>query len=362
MQSKVVVVGPFPPPVHGMAKNTLNFYKDISKKAEAKKIDISPGSLNRGYSYHLNKLGKVINGYCKLFWMLCTKRVASLYSPPDAGLGAYYTVGFVCLARLFGIPIYLHHRSFAYINKKTIGMRLIVFIAGRSATHIYLCNKMKDGFELKYGANENSMIVSNAQYVVPVKHPSEPSESFVIGHLSNLGYGKGLKQVFDVLRKALAAGNNVSLELAGPTENQEIEDYLQECLSEFGNTVRYHGLVGEKEKSSFYSKLDLFLFPSQYENEAQPNVLFEANSYAIPVAAIQVGCVLGDVDERNGFTFPDQESYVNGCVEIIKNLDANRNELASLKVEALKRITKDATNAKKAYLDLLDKVAGWTFK
>jgi glycosyltransferase involved in cell wall biosynthesis len=66
------------------------------------------------------------------------------------------------------------------------------------------------------------------------------------------------------------------------------------------------GPVGPTQKDEFYKSIDLFLFPSQFAQEAAPLVLYEAQSAGVPCLASDRGVIAemlgGDVwDEKSSF-------------------------------------------------------------
>lgn len=355
---KIVVVGPFPPPVHGMAKNLALFSNELKKDSNVVDIDISPGTIVRGMDYHFTKLFRVLSGSSRLLLLCMSGKVKSVYMPPDAGFGAYYSFLFVLIARIFSKPTFLHHRSFAYLHKKTFGMKLITLLDDKFTTHVFLCEKMQSEFESIYGKTGSSLVVSNAQYVTPISKVPKVTNCLVLGHLSNLGFEKGLKEVFDVCNTLGELDVDFHLELGGPSENSEVELYLQEQLKILGSRVTYHGLVSNNKKNEFYEKLDVFLFPTQYRNEAQPNVLFEANANAVPVLSINTGCISTDVDCNNGFVFIDKADFIAQAPDILARLFSNPESLQNLKESTLLKINKESTNAKKNYFQLLCNVKG----
>lgn len=349
--NKVVVVGPFPPPVHGMAKNTLNFYNDISSLVPTEKIDISPGVINRGWFYHFSKLKKVISGLLAFFKVLRSSKRVKLYTCPDAGLGSYYTLLFSILAVIFKAEVILHHRSFAYIKNKKVGAYLIKFVTKNCATHIFLCDKMRLGYVNNYGSLNDFLVVSNAQYVTAVKSTKKTHDEIIIGHLSNLGFGKGLREVFEVLERLIERGVNVKLYLGGEPESGLVKKYLDQKLAILSDKINYYGLVSGDKKADFYSKIDFFIFPSSYKNEAQPNVIFEANSYGVPVYAVNVGCVEKDIDYRNGFVYESQSCFVDSCVSSILKLKAE--DVDKLKSTTLEKTTFESEKARGNYSNLI---------
>lgn len=346
---KVAVIGPFPPPVHGMAKNLKIFYDQLNTMDRAYKIDTSPGTIVRGYKYHTTKLYKVILGFIRLFILCLCNKVKSVYLPPDAGVGSWYSLGFVLITRIFAVKIVFHHRSFLYINKKTTAMSLIVKFQPKNTTHVFLCDKMKIKFNEIYQNASDCLIVSNAQYVQPVKSIKRVGQAIIIGHLSNLGFEKGLREVFMVLEQLIELGIDVKLELAGPPENDEVASYIKNKVSKLGDRLIYHGPVYDDRKSDFYKSIDFFLFPTIYRNEAQPNVLFESMAYGIPVFSINTGCISSDVDCSVGFVSESPSTFVCEAVDILKTLSTSAAKIEELKLSTIQSITVKSADAKHNY-------------
>jgi glycosyltransferase involved in cell wall biosynthesis len=339
-----------------MAKNLKLFSDAVAKKTNVININISPGQINRSHIYHLTKVKNVILGAMHLLKLAVAKKVTVVYMPPDAGFGAYYSLIFVMITRLFAIPLFLHHRSFAYINKSTLGMSLINKCESKDTTHIFLCEKMETGFERNYGIKNSTLIVSNAQHVTPADKVNSGNEELVIGYLSNLSFEKGLKQVFQVCNLLEQSKIKFRLDLGGPTENAEVKEFLNLKLIEFKDKVNYYGPIKHNNIEQFYANLDLFLFPTEYRNEAQPNVLFEANAAGVPVLSINTGCISTDVNCENGFVFDSQSSFAEESLEVIKILSADKIKLRELKQSTLDKIRYESKKAKSAYENLVDKM------
>ena len=346
---KVAVIGPFPPPVHGMAKNLKIFYDQLNAIDQAFKIDTSPGTIVRGYKYHTRKIYKVIIGFLRFFILCFCNKVKSVYLPPDAGFGSWYSLGFVLIAKIFAVKIVFHHRSFLYINKKTTAMSLIVKSQPKNTTHVFLCDKMKIKFNEIYQNTSDCLIVSNAQYVQPVRSIKKVGQDIIIGHLSNLGFEKGLQEVFMVVEQLIELGIDVKLELAGPPENDEVATYINNKVTKLGERLIYHGPVYDDKKSNFYKSIDFFLFPTTYRNEAQPNVLFESMAYGVPVFSINTGCISSDVNCSTGFVSESPSNFVCEAVDILKTLSASTLKIEELKRSTIQNITVKSADAKHNY-------------
>jgi len=355
---KIILIGPFPPPVHGMSKN-LNIVADVlGNNSNVIRICTSPETIVRSKRYHLTKIRKVMSGLFKMVINCLMSRNITMYMPPDAGLGMYYSILFVVIARIMGLKIYFHHRSFSYINEFKRTMFILVKVAGKAATHIFLCQEMESKFRSKYRLRFKSLIVSNAQHVKIIeKDKIKPvSSTFVIGHLSNLSIEKGLNDVLEIMEKLIRENYDVKLIIAGPEENSNAEHVLKNAVTKMEPHIEYRGYLDNSQKELFFSDIDLFLFPSRYRNEAQPNVLFEANSFAVPVVSFERGCIRSDVNSDNGVVLDPNGNFSVQAFPIIVNWLLNPEKFMNLKETTLAMIGKENEIANEQFMRMIRKL------
>lgn len=351
---RVVVIGPFPPPVHGMSKNLEIFHNDVSKISPVFKIDVSPGALDRSGLYHFKKLLKVIAGLLKL--LLVGFFTRSVYIPPDAGFGMFYTCLFVCVARLFGAPVYLHHRSFAYVYKKNLLMLFLSRILGGRGGHIFLCELMAEKFSVLY-PTLNFSIVSNSMHVhefAKTRSSRKFKGKLCLGFLSNLSPEKGLFEAIDAFVEAKKSGLNVVFKLGGAVSDDFVMKRINEVSALFPDFY-YSGKVSDRE--DFFSDVDVFVFPTNYVNEAQPNVLFEAQAFGCPVISVDRGCIFSDIScGAGGYVVPLQ-SFVRDAVDIINSYFSHPFLFEQDSTFALQSINEKCQTSLDAYKLLVNDVA-----
>jgi hypothetical protein len=134
---RVSIVGPFPPPVHGAAEVTRRVAEQLEPDVSIEKLPISPADGTRGLGYHLSRISRVISAACAL-----VAGRGPVYLSAAGGFGLGYNVLLAATARLSARPLFIHHHSFAYIDRPDTLARLMVWAAGPSATHICLCHRM----------------------------------------------------------------------------------------------------------------------------------------------------------------------------------------------------------------------------
>lgn len=359
--STVIVVGPLPPPVHGSAKNTAIIAGKLQDRCNVIVVDISPGSLKRWSFYHVVKIIKVLQALFVII-VQASPLDTKLYIPADAGFGTYYTITIVTLARFLGYKIFIHHRSFAYIDKRVTRMALLTRCAGSEAVHIFLCRDMKRRYLDNYPASQKALILSNGAYIKPISQIITSSfDGLRLGHLSNLGSDKGLDEVLETTRCLIAHDVKTHLVLAGPTVTTEDTQKIERAVIEFGKALDYRGAVYGEDKDRFYEDIDVFLFPTRYANEAQPNVLLEAMSFGVPSISFARGCVVGDLSQGGGIAVPTSDNFVQECLPILIDWEKNRDRLLCAKEKALARAFELRSAGVKELEKFIDTVVGTKF-
>jgi glycosyltransferase involved in cell wall biosynthesis len=174
-------------------------------------------------------------------------------------------------------------------------MQRVLQAGGSDLRHVFLCEDMAHRYAEVYGAPARSpWILSNAAFVPPGvlgRRAASTSTRLVIGHLSNLTREKGLHTFLALFCAAREQGLEVHALLAGPAPSSADRAAIAKIEAEFPQQFRYLGAVVGAAKSEFYQQIDLFLFPTEYPNEAQPVVLFEAAAHGNLLVSNLRGCI-----------------------------------------------------------------------
>ncbi|MCW2235853.1 glycosyltransferase family 4 protein [Azospirillum canadense] len=352
----IVVSGRLPPPVDGMSRVTALVLDRLRARGDVEVADLSPGWNGGGPRYHAAKALRVLLAGMRLAAgaMQDDRR---FYMPVDSGLGIVYTTALAGLARLFGYERTLHHHSFATITKPTWRMSLLTRVAGADCMHVLLCPAMQLKFQKLYPAARAGMSMSNAIFTPPVPRPrARKPGPLRIGHLSNLCVDKGLDTMFNLLRALRAEDMDVKLVLAGPGLGRMDNALVAAGLAAFDGDVEYRGPVDGEAKAVFYRDIDVFVFPTQYRNEAQPLVLFEAMAAGVPVLAYDRGCIGSDIP-RPGL-IPQDKDFVQAVMPALRRWAEDRAALAlaSEQAHARARAAYEASHA--GFEAVLERVAG----
>ena len=106
----VFFVGQLPPPVHGFSViNKAMFDAINNSRIKSIVYDVTP----RNFMAPISKWVHYV--FC--LFRTCNQ-LRCLYLPFSGGIRQLLDFAFAYPAHLLGMPIYLHHHSFAYLNKK----------------------------------------------------------------------------------------------------------------------------------------------------------------------------------------------------------------------------------------------------
>lgn len=309
-KNSVVMVGAFPPPLHGMAAVNAAV-RDALEQAGATPtvIDVAAPSLDRSVSARLARLPRAVRGLGKLAGKRGLRN-PTLYTSVSGGVGQVYELIFVVLGRLRGMRLFLHHHSFAYLDAPGMLTWALIRVAGNDAAHLTQSAQMSNRLQLAYGTRRVAAI-SNAVFLMD-KHlgcVAGREAVGVLGFISNIAQEKGVFDFLDLLAAAGNAGLPVRARLAGPFQDGTTERAVRERLGSLPQ-VEYVGPQYGADKDAFYAGIDVLIFPTRYENETEGIVNHEAMSRGIPVIAYGRGCIPEIVGPDCGLVIDPAEPFV----------------------------------------------------
>jgi glycosyltransferase involved in cell wall biosynthesis len=317
--ANICLIGAFPPPIVGISIITEQVKKSLQNLGVSTFIiNLSPRSLTRNWQNVLIRPLRVIIGIGKYLRYLCITSNPTIYLAVSGGLGQVYDIFFVMLARLFKKRMFLHHHSYAYVDKKRLLTSLLLQISGGETVHIVLCGDMQYKFRNLYKSVKNTEVISNAgvldwhetQNVTPKK------ELKTIGFFSNIFFEKGIAEFFDIAEYFEKKGRNLTALIAGPFQNNDVEAFVHQRISMLKN-VSYVGSKYGDKKAEFYKAIDVLLFPTKYVNEAEPITILESMSYGVPVIAWGLGCIINMIPSGAGLVvFKDKDFVLEAINQI----------------------------------------------
>ncbi|MCS0504870.1 glycosyltransferase [Ancylobacter mangrovi] len=223
------------------------------------------------------------------------------YLVADGNKGFYFTLGLLAVLRLLGYRIILSVRSFRLLRSDPKLFAKSAAFGGRNLTYMTLCPAMTRSIVDAAGAVKHFEF-SNIIFHAPQPEPGGSSGEgpLRVGFISNILPGKGA-DVFEKLAGRLKDTGAYEFVLAGYARDPEYFASIGELKQPWVDWVG--GLEGDA-KRDFLQGLDIFVFPTTYPDEAQPNVVFEAATYGAFVITTDIACLAGDVAGLGGVTNP----------------------------------------------------------
>jgi len=316
--SRIVMVGVFPPPIHGMsAVNEAIKSRIESAGIKVQVRDLSGGGLDRSFTTQLVRISRVIRSLIH-FASPVGLQSRVFYISISGKLGKIYDIPFLALARVFRMRIFIHHHNFTYLNRYSHLMALVVRIAGHEALHIMLSPGMANQSKRLYHI-ERTISVSNAALLNCSRKLFAPIRRRIqtFGFLSNIMLEKGICEFLDLAEKVDHEGLPLKAKLAGPFQDSEIEKYVRTRLAGLPN-VEYVGPKYGTDKDAFFRSIDVLIFPTQYFNEAEPLTIHEAMRLGVPIISYGRGCISEIISNQAGKVLHPNEPFVLAALDQIK--------------------------------------------
>ncbi len=314
-----------PPPIHGMSSINLALLTLCRKGSKVDCINTVPSYFSSSlFGSKFWFLVKIIHTlYCYLLLLIFSSKDSSglAYRSVNGGFGQLFDVIYFFILRAFKYKIYVHHHSFKYLSKGTHIFSFLIRILGKNSIHIVLGEGMKNRLVEVYGVHEDRILVlsNTAFFCCKDKRLRITDNTFLeIGYLSNITFEKGINEVLSLFKELKVKGVKFKGIIAGPV----LESEVSKAIDDFVNVsldVEYIGEVYGEKKDSFFKSLDVLVFPSQYENEAEPLVLYEAANYGALLIGSQQGCMKETLKSLHGYSFPIGNEWVSNAVNTISS-------------------------------------------
>lgn len=338
MNKSLVVLGAFPPPVHGMAAINRALADQLIKEGfDLIEIDISANSIARDWFARWQRAPKALWGALKLL-LVSRAKVNTLYMSVSGGAGQVYELLILLVARLKGFRVFMHHHSFAYIDNHKGLTALLCRVAGTKGVHVLLSARMADRLAENYAVGDLRVLSNTVFLADGIKHRPVRTRNSVrrIGFLSNISREKGVIEFVELMEQIQNKDLSIEGVLAGPFESEQLE---QEILNRIGDGVVYEGAKYGEAKQQFFDSIDVFIFPTIYANEAEPIVVYEALSCGVPVIAYGRGAIPEVLTPECGLVIDPSQPFANPAYEKLLEWSEHPSRLASASTCAQERFT-----------------------
>lgn len=284
-------VGPFPPPVHGLAIVNRYVAESLSVYSTVQRFKV-PGLNGASVAQRVRRLCALALTLVRVCHNLFRHRPDALVIGSSAGGVMLFDAATSLFATFARTRVYIYHHSFAYLNPSTTRWYHVVGLwLMRNRHHIVLCRCMAYALAQRHGVSPALItVVSNAAYILPTRPArSRLDTTMCLGFLSTVCRSKGIFEFFDLCERLRESGFEVTVEIAGPLD-REIADHFHQRLAQLRH-ARYVGTLDEQGKEDFFQGIDLLVLPSRHIHEAEPLVVIESLSMGVPVVTTRRGCL-----------------------------------------------------------------------
>lgn len=351
----VAFVGPLPPPIHGFSNVCAMMLDLLRSRMKVAIFDRAPIAGRR-----LVSAGRQVARLLHYPRTCVADRDGILYLALSGGRGQLIDAGYLLIGKLFRRRIFVHHHSFSYVNHPSLLNRCI-FSLVRKETHVVLSEQMGSELSRLYGLDLTRMtVVSNAAF-----YEATPAEGSIraggetlplrIGFLSNITFDKGFVEFFEILKCLKGRGILFRASIAGPLA-PEANEAFHALLAEVPG-VEYLGPLYGEAKERFYQQLDIFLFPTKYENEAEPLVVYEAMRQGVYVIAGDRGAITEMLRNGAGVAL-DKDSIIASAAAHIHQFSDDRRALTAARLLASQQAQRMRSAGQTALMKLLARMQG----
>jgi glycosyltransferase involved in cell wall biosynthesis len=315
MKPRLVVIGPLPPPYHGVTVSTTLVLENrlLRDRFEVEHLDTSDHRENANVgTWDLRNIRLAIASVAALYTRL-KGPTGIVYLPLSQNAPGFVRDALLIhIARMRGWKVAVHlrgsdFRTF-YRERGSLFRRWI-----RAAmSQVDSVAVMGTGLRWVFGG----LVPPERIFVVPNGTPdprnngTEPRpEPDSVLFLSNLRRRKGVSEAVEAALIVLERHPAARFRFVGEWESDELARQLKARTAEVADRVEFLPPVTGAAKDQLLSSSSIVLFPP-VEPEGHPRVVLEALAAGVPIVTTNRGAIAETVDERSGFVLeepaPDQ--------------------------------------------------------
>lgn len=362
LMNRVTFLAALPKPLHGMSSVNQKMLCLLSLRCRVSCFNLAPSFASGLYP------GKIWVFLRSLYLLLMLPlfslhsflpRSRTLYFSISGGAGQWLELPYMFIAGFFYQHIFVHHHSFAYCNLFKPAMQLMHKFGRGKIHHIVLCQNMGDRLHALYNISSSDIsVLSNlAFFPSPSNSNTKRSQLQCIGFLANITYEKGIVEFLDTCRLLHPQAPQLRFIIAGPCKDSYILALIQKSCADIPN-IEYRGAVYDEDKAAFFRDIDLLLFPTRYENEAQPLTIFEAFSASAPVVAWDRGCISSMIDVSGGVSIDHNAPFTTKAASVVGEWLDNQADFCQMANHLPETLHAQHTKAIQALDHLLKKITG----
>jgi len=338
VKHRIIIVGPVPPPYHGVSVFT-RILLESSLKEHYDIIHLNTTDKREKPNFGRMDFRNVYLGIKNLFQLLVyiiEFNPVLIYIPISQNIMGFFRDGlFIILAGIFRkkVVIHLHGGIFdRFYRKSPLPFKWFIRFAFKFVNRaIVLCSDFLDIF-YPYFSSDKVVVVSNG--IEDVFKGNYINREFIrkkdwnVLYLSTLSLDKGIMDLIESIPLVISRYKSVKFLIAGPWRRRNEKDIVCNFVKTRGleKYVTFLGLVQKEEKYKLLRDGDIFVFPTRLF-EGQPLAVVEAFMAGLPVISTDSGCLHSMiVNGVNGLKIPfsSPEDIANAIIYLIQHPEVSR--------------------------------------
>jgi glycosyltransferase involved in cell wall biosynthesis len=314
----ILIVGPTPPPYHGVAMAIKTLLDSrLTQSFAVVHLELAD---RRGIG-HVNKpdlhdVVLFIRQWLRLLRLLIRYQPQIMYFVlSQSTIGVLRDSLFVWPARLFGAKVMAHLHGGGFRNwysGRWLPMRLYARWLMRTVDRTIVLGESLRGQFDGLVASERIAVVPNGIEDIGIGSPqlASPQRRWQVLYLNTLNKMKGAMVMLEAVALVARQRTDVEFVFAGPWSHDEHRREADAHIAshQLAAFITFTGQVAGEEKRALLHSADLFVFPG-IQQEGQPLVVLEAMAAGLPILFTNRGC-LGETlrDGESGIEVPADDA------------------------------------------------------
>ena len=305
----LIVVGPLPPPTHGVTISTALVLKNLAVTQSVQggsPRHERPARSRKSWRVGLKNVFIGLRSTLRLTRLLLRPASGVLYLPLSQNRAAFIRDAiFINLAYLRGWKTAVHLRGGEFdlfYGSCGRSYRLLIRQTLRRITSIAVLGTNLVGMFEGLVEPSKIRVVTNGTPNIRVS-PGRRCDRILF--MANLLRRKGVVETVEAALLVIGRHRTAHFIFAGTWEDQELASRLETMAAATAGRISFCASVSGREKDKLLSEAGIFVFPPR-EPEGQPRAVLEAMAAGLPVITTDRGALSETViDQENGFVLPN---------------------------------------------------------
>ena len=336
----VILVGPLPPPIHGVTISTERLLSSpLREKLDLRHLDTSDHrSMETVGALDIRNVTLGLASYWDLLRLCLARRPDAVYVPiSQTALGFLRDSVYLLLPKLFGAAIVIHlrggHFGRFYAGTNAL-MRWYIDLSMRCVERVIVLGQVfKPIFAAWIDDGHIDVVPNGTDLVIEgvAEKLRQPNRGpLTVTYLSNLVPTKGIEEFVRMALDIAAAESDVSFAVAGDwlqrgtAAERTVKGLLASAAA--ADRIRFLGEVQGAAKAALLARTDIYVLPTYYPFEGQPNAIVEAMAAGCAVVSTDHAAIPETVlDGETGIIVPQRD--VAALTQAVRRLCRDRDSL-----------------------------------